>query len=99
VTDIVRIEPPVDNDERSRVARLLLDAADDPAQIRVVTDGIGFAFEVPAEVAGRVDLVVAESDDGPAGDALTDSVSDSVEPEPTTAAKPCKTAAKSKKGE
>lgn len=53
----VRIQPPPgDPAETSRIAKALLDAADDPRDVQTVTDGPGLGFIVPDEVAKKANL-------------------------------------------
>lgn len=52
----IRVQPPAGNsEETTRIARLLLEAAEnEPHRVHAVTDGPSVAFLVPEEVASKV---------------------------------------------
>jgi len=62
----VYIKPGHGNDEATRVAQLLLGAADDPRQVKTDTTGDGLVFAVPEELAAKVDLNPPKDDVPPA---------------------------------
>lgn len=60
----VRIQPPPgDPAETTRMAKALLDAADDPQDVKTVTDGSGLAFLVPDQVAKKANLNIENPDE------------------------------------
>lgn len=51
----IRVQPPAGNSqETSRIARLLVEAADDPGDVVAVSDGPSLGFLVPETVAAKV---------------------------------------------
>jgi hypothetical protein len=54
---VIRVQPPAGNSQEvTRIAKLLIAAADSPGDVQTVTDGPTVGFLVPDDVAGKVNL-------------------------------------------